>query len=110
MNELIRIENDKAILKEEMIANILDIESKIKELTDVYDTYKKMIQEEMEKRNVIKIVDEITGLSISYVAAQENLEKFNKTRLRDNYPDIYDECIDMNGVLRAVSRSSKAEI
>lgn len=97
MNELIRIENDRAILKEEMIANILDIESKIKELTDVYDTYKKMIQEEMEKRNVIKIVDEITGLSISYVAAQENLEKFNKTRLRDNYPDIYDECIDMNG-------------
>lgn len=97
MNELIRIKNDKAILKEEMIANILDIESKIKELTDVYDTYKKMIQEEMEKRNVIKIVDEITGLSISYVAAQENLEKFNKTRLRDNYPDIYDECIDMNG-------------
>ena len=97
MNELIRIENDKAILKEEMIANILDIESKIKELTDVYDTYKKMIQEEMEKRNVIKIVDEITGLSISYVASQENLEKFNKTRLRDNYPDIYDECIDMNG-------------
>lgn len=97
MNELIRIENDKAILKEEMIANILDIESKIKELTDVYDTYKKMIQEEMEKKNVIKIVDEITGLSISYVAAQENLEKFNKTRLRDNYPDIYDECIDMNG-------------
>lgn len=97
MNELIRIENDKAILKEEMIANILDIESKIKELTDIYDTYKKMIQEEMEKRNVIKIVDEITGLSISYVAAQENLEKFNKTRLRDNYPDIYDECIDMNG-------------
>ena len=97
MNELIRIENDKAILKEEMIANILDIESKIKELTDVYDTYKKIIQEEMEKRNVIKIVDEITGLSISYVAAQENLEKFNKTRLRDNYPDIYDECIDMNG-------------
>lgn len=97
MNELIRIENDKAILKEEMIANILNIESKIKELTDVYDTYKKMIQEEMEKRNVIKIVDEITGLSISYVAAQENLEKFNKTRLRDNYPDIYDECIDMNG-------------
>ena len=47
----------------------------------------------MEKRNVIKIVDEITGLSISYVAAQENLEKFNKTRLRDNYPDIYDEKI-----------------
>ena len=65
MNELIRIENDKAILKEEMIANILDIESKIKELTDVYDTYKKMIQEEMEKKNVIKIVDEITGLSLS---------------------------------------------
>ena len=30
MNELIRIENDKAILKEEMIANILEIESKIK--------------------------------------------------------------------------------
>ena len=97
MNELIRIENDKAILKQEMIANILDIETKIKELTDVYDTYKKMIQEEMEKRNVIKIVDEITGLSISYVAAQENLEKFNKTKLRNNYPDIYDECIDMNG-------------
>lgn len=97
MNELIRIENNKAILKKEMIANIIDIETKIKELTDVYDTYKKQIQEEMEKRNIIKLVDETTGLSISYVAAQENLEKFNKTRLRDNYPDIYDECVDMNG-------------
>ena len=97
MNELIRMENNKAILKEDMIANILDIELKIKELTDVYDTYKKMIQDEMEKRNVIKIVDETTGLSISYVAAQENLEKFNKTILRNNYPGIYDECIDMNG-------------
>ena len=97
MNDLITIENNKAILKREMVDNILSIEAKIKELTDVYDLYKKSIQEEMEKRNIIKITDESSGLSISYIAAQDNLEKFNKTRLRELYPDIYDECIDMNG-------------
>lgn len=97
MNDLITIENNKAILNREMVDNILSIEAKIKELTDVYDLYKKSIQEEMEKRNIIKITDESSGLSISYIAAQDNLEKFNKTRLRELYPDIYDECIDMNG-------------
>ena len=97
MNEIIKVENNKAILKEEVIASILNIESKIKELTDMYDSYKKKIQEEMEKRNIIKLIDESSGLSISYIAAQDNLEKFNKTKLRQLYPDIYDECVDMNG-------------
>ena len=97
MNELIVIKDDKAILKSEMVRNILDIESKINELTDIYNLYKKSIQEEMEKKNIIKITDETSGLSISYIAAQDNLEKFNKTRLRELYPDIYDECVDMNG-------------
>lgn len=97
MNEIIKVENNKAILKEEVIASILNIETKLKELTDMYDSYKKKIQEEMEKRNIIKLIDESSGLSISYIAAQDNLEKFNKTKLRQLYPDIYDECVDMNG-------------
>ena len=97
MNEVIVIKNDKPVLNGEIAENIWRLEEKIKKLTEAYEVYKKMIQDEMEKNNVIKLTDESSGLSISYIAAQDNLEKFNKNKLRELYPDIYDECIDMNG-------------
>ncbi len=97
MNDLIKIENNKPIVKEKIINRLIELETDIKQLTELYDKYKRQLLEEMEKKNIVKISDETTGLSISYIPAQENLERFNKARLRDLYPDIYDECIDMNG-------------
>lgn len=97
MNELIIMQNDKPILEDSMVMNLIDIENKIKELKKVQDDYKKLIKEAMEKQGVIKLVDEITGLSISYVAEQNNLEKFNKDKFQEENPDLYDKYVTMDG-------------
>ena len=74
-----------------------DIEKKIKELKTIQDGYKKTIKEAMEAKGVIKIADEITGLSISYIAEQTNLEKFNKEKFQEENPDLYDKYVTMDG-------------
>jgi len=97
MNNLITIDNDKAILKEEMVKVIIETEEKIKELKLIQDSYKKAILSAMQENGVIKIVDDISGLNISYVEAKENLEKFNQDKFREENPDLYDEYVTMDG-------------
>ena len=97
MNNLITLENDKAILKEEVIAQVIEIEDKIKELKKIQDEYKKAIMSAMEEKGLIKLTDEITGLSITYIEAKENLEKFNAEKLREDHPELYDEYVTMDG-------------
>ena len=67
MNSLITIENEKPILKEEMVLKIIEIEDKIKQLKSIQDDYKKEIMSAMEEKNVIKILDDTSGLSITYI-------------------------------------------
>jgi hypothetical protein len=97
MKDLIVIENNKPILASRMVDNLIDIEKKIKELKAIQDGYKKTIKEAMEAKGVIKIADEITGLSISYIAEQTNLEKFNKEKFQEENPDLYDKYVTMDG-------------
>lgn len=97
MNELIALVEDRAILDSKMVDSLILVEKQLKELKEVQEAYKKSIKEEMEKKNVIKLVDEITGLSISYIPAQNNLEKFHKELLQEEKPEIYDEYVTMDG-------------
>ena len=97
MNELITVFEEKAILDTQMVDSLILVEKQIKELKDIQETYKKAIKEEMEKKNVIKLVDDITGLTITYVPAQNNLEKFHKDLLQEEKPEIYDEYVTMDG-------------
>lgn len=97
MNDLIIVNEEKAILKDEMVANVIEIEDKIKELKKVQDEYKKAILSAMEEKGVIKIVDDITGLNITYVEPKTNLEKFNADKFREDHPDLYDEYVTMDG-------------
>lgn len=97
MKDLIRIENDEPILESGMVDNLITIENKIKELKGIQDGYKKAIKEAMEAKGIIKITDEISGLSISYIAAQSNLEKFNKEKFQEENPDLYDKYVTMDG-------------
>ena len=97
MNELIALVEDRAILDTKMVESLILVEKQIKELKEVQETYKKAIKEEMEKKNVIKLVDEIGGLSITYIPAQNNLEKFHKELLQEERPEIYDEYVTMDG-------------
>ncbi len=97
MNSLITIENEKPILKEEMVLKIIEIEDKIKQLKSIQDDYKKEIMSAMEEKNVIKILDDTSGLSITYIEAKENLEKFNQVKFRDEHPDLFDEYVTLDG-------------
>lgn len=97
MNSLITIENEKPILKEEMVLKVIEIEDKIKQLKSIQDDYKKEIMGAMEEKNVIKILDDTSGLSITYIEAKENLEKFNQAKFRDEHPDLFDEYVTLDG-------------
>ena len=97
MKDLIRIENDTAILENKMVQDLITVEQKIKELKKIQDTYKETIRKAMEEKNLIKLVDETTGLTISYIAAQNNLEKFNKDKFQEENPDLYDKYVTMDG-------------
>ena len=97
MNELIKIENDTAILENKMVQDLITVEQRIKELKKIQDSYKEAIRKAMEEKGVIKLVDEIAGLTISYVAAQNNLEKFNKDKFQEENPDLYDKYVTMDG-------------
>lgn len=97
MKDLIKIENDTAILENQMVQDLITVEQKIKELKKIQDTYKEAIRKAMEEKNLIKLVDETTGLTISYIAAQNNLEKFNKDKFQEENPDLYDKYVTMDG-------------
>lgn len=97
MNELIKIENDTAILENKMVQDLITVEQRIKELKKIQDTYKETIKKAMEEKGVIKLVDEISGLTISYIAEQNNLEKFNKDKFQEENPDLYDKYVTMDG-------------
>lgn len=97
MNNLITLRDDKPILKEDMVLKVIEIEDKIKQLKSIQDEYKKEIMTAMEDKGVIKIVDEITGLVITYIEAKENLEKFNQAKFREEHPDLFDEYVTLDG-------------
>lgn len=97
MNNLIRIENDKPILKDDMVLKVIEIEDKIKQLKTIQDAYKEQIRTAMEEKGVIKILDDTTGLSITYIEAKGNLEKFNQAKFREEHPDLFDEYVTLDG-------------
>lgn len=97
MKDLIKIENDTAILENKMVLDLISVEQQIKELKKIQDTYKEQIKKAMEDKGVIKLTDEIRGLTVSYIAEQNNLEKFNKDKFQEENPDIYDKYVTMDG-------------
>lgn len=97
MNNLITMNQDKPILQEDMVLKVVTIEEEMKRLKEIQDHYKAEIMEAMEEKGVIKLLDDISGLSITYIEAKENLEKFNQTKFREEHPDLYDEYVTLDG-------------
>lgn len=99
MNEIISLgdKKDEFVVKPEAIDTIIEIESRIKELKNQQDNYKKVLLNEMEEMGIFKIENEEKGITISYIEAKENLEKFNQAKFREEHPDLYDEYITLDG-------------
>ena len=89
--------NEKHILKDNVVDLVINTENKIKELKEVQEEYKKIILEAMKENNIIKLFDETTGLTITLVEAKDHLEKFNQSKFREENPDMYDDYVEFNG-------------
>lgn len=96
-NSLITINNDKALLVTNIINELQLLDLKIKSLKEIQDSIKKSIKEEMEAKGITKIMDEESGMSITYTEAKNDIEVFNKEKLREEMPEVYDEYSSMTG-------------
>ena len=97
MKELITVVNDVPMLDDEVACNIVKFERQMKELNERRDNLKRLIKEEMERKNIISIKDEFNGLTVTYVPQQSELEKFNKDKFKKEHRAIYDEYVTLDG-------------
>lgn len=74
---------------------IADFETKIKELKKQEDELKAAILEEMKSKGLVKI--ETDELAISYVDSFDK-EKFDNKKLKEDYPNLYDQYVSMSTV------------
>jgi hypothetical protein len=101
MNALIRMENGISILDAETSNKIAEYERQIKAIKEQEEALKEAIKSEMEAKGIIKIEDEINGMSITYVA-ETFRETFDSKKLRAENPDLYDLYIRMTPVKSSI--------
>ena len=93
--ELIKIENDIAILDEKVSKDIAEFETQMKALAEKEEELKAAILNEMENKGIIKV--ETDTLTITYIGPTDR-ETFDKKTFREEHPDLYDNYISMSPV------------
>lgn len=97
--ELIKIENDIALLDTEISKQIADFERTIKEIEEKEKNLKQAILEEMENKNILKLEND--DFIISYIAPSDR-ETFDSKSFKADHQDMYDEYIKMTPVKSSV--------
>lgn len=97
--ELIKVENENAILNLDVSKKIAEFERKIKEIKEQEDSLKSMILKEMEANNILKL--ETDDLMISYIAPSDR-ETFDSKTFKAEHQDLYDEYIKMTPVKSSI--------
>lgn len=97
--ELIKIENEIAILNGEVSKQIAEFERQVKEIKEREDELKASILNEMEANNIIKL--ETEDLTINYIAPSER-ETLDSKKLREEQPDLYDEYVKFSPVKASI--------
>ena len=101
MSEIIKVENGITVLDAETSGKIAGFERQLKAIKEQEEQLKKAILEEMESKGIIKVEDEINGISISYVA-ESYRETFDSKKFKADKPDIYDEYIKISPVKSSI--------
>ena len=97
--ELIKIENDIALLDTEISKQIAEFERTIKEIEEKEKNLKQAILEEMENKNILKLEND--DFIISYIAPSDR-ETFDSKSFKADHQDMYDEYIKMTPVKSSV--------
>jgi regulator of replication initiation timing len=92
MENLIKIENGTSLLDSNVSNQIAEFERQMKAIKEQEEALKEAIKAEMEAKGILKIEDEINGMTISYVASTTR-ENFDKNKFQDDFPDLYDEYV-----------------
>lgn len=87
MGELIKVENDIAVLTEGTAEKIVEFERIVKDIKEKEEALKSAILEEMRANNLIKL--ETDELILTYVAPTTR-ESLDSKALRAELPQIYD--------------------
>lgn len=93
--------NSTLILDPDVANQIAEFERQIKAIKEQEETLKEAIKTEMEAKGIIKVEDEINGLSITYVA-ETSRETFDSKKFRADNPDVYDEYVRMTPVKSSI--------
>ena len=99
MDQLIRIENNNAVLMHSASAMLAEFERQVKAIEAKQDELKKRIKEEMEANGILSL--ETDELSITYVAPYPK-ESFDSKAFRKDNPDLYDNYVKISKVSASV--------
>lgn len=99
--DLIKRENGISILDAEVSKKIAEFERQLKAIKEQEEKLKTAILEEMEKQGIVKLEDETSGLTISYIAKTYR-ENFDSKKFRKDHPEMYDEYIKMSSVKSSI--------
>ena len=90
--ELIKLENEIAVLDPLVSERIADFEKKIKLLKEEEDKLKEAILSEMEENQILKL--DTPDLLINYIASTDR-ETFDSKTFKADHQDLYDEYVKM---------------
>ena len=97
--ELIKIENNIAILEPETAEKIYKFETAMKQLKQQEDELKATILKEMEEKQIIKL--ENSDFMITYIQPSDR-ESFDNKTFKEEYPDLYDQYLKMTPVKSSI--------
>ncbi len=100
MNDLVKVENNKIIVKKEIINQIIEFE-KFKAEMDLKEKHLKEALKEAFEKNGIKSWS-TDGLSASYRAATTST-RIDSKRLKEELPDIYEEYSKTSNVSSSIT-------
>ena len=101
---LIKIENETALLNADVSKKIADFEKQLKAIKEQEDILKQEILGEMEAKGIIKI--ETDDLMISYVASSDR-ETFDSKTFKEEHQDLYDDYVKMTPVKSSIRIKTK---
>ena len=93
MNDIILLENNEAIIESETSNVLIDLDKKIKDLTDLRESIRSQIKNEMEDKGIKKAINKTGTYSITFTPEDKFVEKFDTTKFRKENPDLYDKYI-----------------
>ena len=93
MNDIILLENNEAIIESETSNVLIDLDKKIKDLTDLRESIRSQIKNEMEDKGIKKAINKTGKYSITFTPEDKFVEKFDTTKFRKENPDLYDKYI-----------------